>query len=242
MTMQHPTHPDDERLAALAGGDPEVTSDGALRAHVDSCDRCGALVRELGSLRTALSELPDLVPSRPLQLLPPVAEPRTAGRVSWLRRLAAPAMAAGIMLVIAGAVGSSGFTLNIGLGTSAGASMAEAGGGEFEAPAASQGDNGGTVTDGFGASPQTAFESADGLLGGQTAPPSTATRGHGGSDEESSTSPQAEPAVPPADGGSSLGLFEASDPRLPWLIVLALGVGLLFAGIYLRFAQRPRAG
>ena len=50
--MQHPTHPDDERLAALAGGDPEVTSDGALRAHVDSCDRCAETVR--GSARCVL--------------------------------------------------------------------------------------------------------------------------------------------------------------------------------------------
>ena len=88
--MQHPTHPDDERLAALAGGDPEVASDAALRAHVDSCDRCADIVRELGSLRTALAELPDLVPSRPLQLLPPVAEPRAAARGGWLRRLAGP--------------------------------------------------------------------------------------------------------------------------------------------------------
>ena len=56
MTMQHPTHPDDERLAALAGGDPEVTADGALRAHVDSCERCAEAVRELGSLRAALAE------------------------------------------------------------------------------------------------------------------------------------------------------------------------------------------
>ena len=85
MTMQHRIHPDDERLAALAGGDPEVASDAALRAHVDSCDRCTDVVRELGSLRTALAELPDLVPSRPLQLLPPVAEPRAA----FPRRLAA---------------------------------------------------------------------------------------------------------------------------------------------------------
>ena len=57
--MQHPIHPDDERLAALAGGDPEVTSDTALRAHVDTCGQCAGVVRELGSLRTALAELPD---------------------------------------------------------------------------------------------------------------------------------------------------------------------------------------
>jgi hypothetical protein len=119
MTMQHPTHPDDERLAALAGGDPEVTSDAAVRAHVDSCDRCTDLVRDLASLRTALGELPDLVPTRPLQLLPPVPEPQAAARGGWLRRLAGPAMAAGFVLVVVGAVGSSGLSLN--MGASAGA-------------------------------------------------------------------------------------------------------------------------
>ncbi len=108
MTMQHQIHPDDERLAALAGGDPEVVSDAALRAHVDSCDQCAETVRELGSLRAALAELPDLVPSRPLQLLPPVAEPRATARAGWLRRLAGPAMAAGLVLVVVGAIGSSG--------------------------------------------------------------------------------------------------------------------------------------
>ncbi|MEF2162598.1 hypothetical protein, partial [Pseudomonas aeruginosa] len=120
MTMQHPNHPDDERLAALAGGgDPEVTLDAALRAHVDTCDQCAGLVRELGSLRTAMAELPDLVPPRPLQLLPPVAEPKAAPRTGWLRRLAGPAMAAGFVLVVAGAIGSSGIVA--GMGASAGA-------------------------------------------------------------------------------------------------------------------------
>ncbi len=119
MTMQHPNHPDDERLAALAGGDPEVASDAALRAHVDTCDQCAGLVRELGSLRIALAELPDLVPSRPMQLLPPVAEPLAPARGGWLRRLAGPAMAAGFVLVVAGAIGSSGIVS--GFGASAGA-------------------------------------------------------------------------------------------------------------------------
>ncbi len=115
MTMQHPDHPQDERLAALAGGDPEVASDAALRAHVDSCDRCTDLVRDLASLRTALAELPDLAPSRPLQLLPPVDEPRTAASAGWLRRLARPAMAAGFVLVVVGAFGTSGISIDMGV-------------------------------------------------------------------------------------------------------------------------------
>ena len=34
MTMQHHDHPEDERLAALAGGDPDTAGDPALREHV----------------------------------------------------------------------------------------------------------------------------------------------------------------------------------------------------------------
>ena len=230
MTMQHPSHPDDERLAALAGGDPEVTSDGALRAHVDSCDRCAETVRGLGSLRAALAELPDLVPSRPLRLLPPVVEPRATARDGWLRRLAGPAMAAGFVLVVVGAIGSSGFSLgmgaspifqNVGDNLEAGGAGEQASGtGQPMRPAAN------------GASPSD--RSVDGLDSG-----SESQRSQG---QASSTTPQPEQAGPPADRGVTGGLFAAADPRLPWLVLLGLGVGLLLAGIYLRFAQQPRAG
>ena len=72
MTMLHPVHPDDERLAALAGDDPEATGDGPLAEHLAGCERCAGLVADLRSLRAGLAELPDLRPSRPIQLLPPV--------------------------------------------------------------------------------------------------------------------------------------------------------------------------
>jgi len=224
--MQHPIHPDDERLAALAGDDPEVASDAALRAHVDSCDRCGDLVRELGALRATLAELPDLVPSRPLQLLPPVAEPRSAERGGWLRRLAAPAMAAGFVLVVVGAVGSSGFSL--GMGASAGA-----------APNYLQGDA--EAVDSKGQEPA-----------GAPGPSARAAEGSGSLsgvdssarslDPGSQASPESPTVAPPTDRGGSAGLLSSGDPRLPWLVVLGLGVGLLLAGIYLRFALQPRAG
>ena len=74
--MLIPNHPDDERLSALASGDPEAAADAALTEHVASCIRCTDTVAELGALRASLAELPDLQPHRPLQLLPPVAEPR----------------------------------------------------------------------------------------------------------------------------------------------------------------------
>lgn len=136
MTMQHQIHPDDERLAALAGGDADATADAGLRAHVSACDRCGPMVSDLQELRSALAELPDLVPSRRLQLVPPVppVDPRTSG--GWLRRLAAPLLATGVVMVAAATVGGSGvFT---GIGSLAGgaaaapsaASSAGSGGGE----------------------------------------------------------------------------------------------------------------
>ena len=77
--MHDHNHPDDERLSALAGGDAEARADEALRAHVDACRRCSGLLSDLHRLRVALHELPDIAPSRPIQLLPPVDEPRAAG-------------------------------------------------------------------------------------------------------------------------------------------------------------------
>jgi hypothetical protein len=71
---------------------------------VESCEQCTSLVGDLGELRLALAQLPDLPPSRPLQLVPPVAEGAAAGG-GWLRRMAAPVMAAGAAMAVIGAVG-----------------------------------------------------------------------------------------------------------------------------------------
>jgi hypothetical protein len=233
MTMQHPIHPDDVRLAALAGDDPEVVADTALRAHVDSCDRCGPMVRDLASLRTALGELPDLVPSRPLQLLPPVAEPKVATGGGWLRRLAGPAMAAGLVLVVVGAIGSTGFNplgvatsqifQNVGDNLAAGGDAPEAAASDAERPT----DLGPGVQSGASPTGRALFGSDGRPL--QASP-----------EAEVTSHPE---GVPPGEqGGESAGPFQPADPRLPWLVVLALGVGLLFAGIFLRFTRQPRAG
>lgn len=122
MTMLHPVHPDDERLAALAGDDPEATGDGRLAEHLAGCARCSGLVDEIRALRAVLADLPDLRPSRPIQLLPPIPAPGTTdgGAFGWLRRLAAPAMVAGAGLALVGAVGFGG-TLLGGMASSAGA-------------------------------------------------------------------------------------------------------------------------
>ena len=106
--MQNTPHPDDELLSAFAGADRDAAADGGLAGHVATCDRCRGIVDELALLRAALSELPDLTPSRPLQLLPPVPEAARRGAGGWLRRLVAPVVAAGAGLLLVGAVGSAG--------------------------------------------------------------------------------------------------------------------------------------
>lgn len=222
MTMQHQIHPDDERLAALAGDDPDVAADTELRSHVSACTQCRDLVDELATLRSALAELPDLVPSRRLQLLPPVAEPRAA-RGGWMRRLAAPVMAGGFGLVLVGAIGTSG-ALNPqagGIPSTEGAMNVDT-----SSPLSAEGQetsprSRSTDGDSFGAAPGTASSSGD--------------RQSIGSDESSE-------GAPAVTDNRSLGLFSNTDPRLPWLVLIGLGVGLLLAGVYLRFSAQPRAG
>ena len=245
MTMQHQIHPDDERLAALAGGDPDAAADAELSAHVDSCSRCSDFVDELATLRSALAELPDLVPSRRLQLIPPVAEPRAAASGGFLRRLAAPVMAAGFGLVLVGAVGTSGI-LNWAAGS-----------------ASAPGTQAGLESVDDASSPV----SAEVLSGDQKSPVpdrSRATYSAGELDGAASASGSDSrfnatrspmdplPAQPGASeetvtelGGArdgSGGLFSVTDARLPWLVVLGLGVGVLLAGVFLRFSAQPRAG
>jgi anti-sigma factor RsiW len=107
--MLIPNHPDDERLSALASGDPEAVADAVLSEHVASCIRCTDTVAELGALRASLAELPDVRPHRPLQLLPPVADtPARADRVGgWARRFFAPILTAGAALALVGVVGTT---------------------------------------------------------------------------------------------------------------------------------------
>src|SRR5688500_17749117 len=135
--MLNQNHPDDERLSALASHDSDAADDATLTAHVTSCDRCTEVVSELALLRAALADLPDLTPSRPLQLLPPVGmpEPSTADRIGgWVRRFFAPLVASGAALALVGVIGTAAPTLQ-GLAPTAG--NAPGAQPELAAPAAS---------------------------------------------------------------------------------------------------------
>jgi len=238
MTMPNSSHPDDERLAAYAGGDADATSDRALAAHLSSCDRCAPIVDELALLRGALAALPDLAPSRPLRLIPPVpaAAPRPAGPLAWLRRLAAPAMAAGAGLALVGAVGLSGAI--------AGFSWSGADRSAMEGSFAS--DN--AAAPGLSAeSPQPApqsnpeFGSAQSprsLTDGASASELPGSRG----EVEKSASPAASGPAPSPEEGENVGALNASRGEEPWLTILIAGTALFTIATLLRFSLTPRAG
>jgi hypothetical protein len=222
MTMQHETHPHDERLAALAAADAEATDDRALREHVAICDRCRSVVDDLRLLRSALAELPDLRPSRPLQLLPPVAAPVAPrrGALGFLRRLSAPALAAGAALILVGTVGSTG--LLQGMGGAASPAMLQSD--EDRLGAAEYGASGGVAGASAGGYPQ--------ALGGSPAPVASSR------DAEAPS-----PAPPGAERDVNLGVpFDPLNGRLPWLLILGVGVVLVGGALLLRFTVQPGAG
>ena len=227
--MQNPPHPDDERLAAYAGGDADALADSSLVAHLSACDRCGPIVDELSLLRGALAELPDIAPSRPLRLIPPVPEPaaRPAGARAWLRRLTAPAMAAGAGLVLVGAVGfGASAAVNLlpkaaSIGAPAGASASDREFGpapEAGSPSLAPADTTGSVAYGSSSAPRTL----------------------------SSTQPLSLPpsALPSADdaGRTEQLTGNGSPPDQPWLTLLIAGGTLFGVSTVLRLSLPPRAG
>jgi hypothetical protein len=225
MTMPHP-HPDDELLAAYAGGDADALGDQALAAHLTACDRCRPLVDELSLLRGALAELPDLAPSRPLRLIPPVPAVPAGG--SWLRRLTAPAMAAGAGLVLVGAIG-------VGATGAIGGFLGEAASGIF----ANVGDNL------SGAAPS----EREGVPAGADSPSLAPEDTTGSAGYERSTPPRTAASSPPStpnasadDGGKAEELNTESSPEQPWLTLLIAGAGIFVISAALRVSISPRAG
>lgn len=220
MTMQHTTHPDDERLAAFASADREAVSDRELAAHIDACDRCRPIVEELAILRGALALLPDIAPSRPLRLIPPVAErvARRSDALEWFRRLAAPAMAAGAGMVLIGAVGASGL---VGGPTSKGVDTTAVEG--AGAPSAA------VPGVGSGHSPVPAYATDNEVIGRTESP-----RSNDGAGDSVTPTPSASRdfAFNPAGGPS----------EQPWLTLLVGGFGLFGISAILRYSLTPRAG
>ncbi len=220
--MLNLNHPDDERLSGLASHDTDARADSSLTAHVSNCDRCTDLVSELGALRASLAELPDLVPSRPLRLLPEVeASPSSAG---WVRRIFAPMLTAGAALALVGMVGTSlpvldGMASGGAALTSEDAAAEELGGG---APNAAGGADGESVDD-LGTQRSVKPEPSSAFLGA----------GDGGRD------------VDTAGGGDDEGeslTRELPAERSPWPMVLFTGLAVMILAALLRWVLVPRAG
>jgi anti-sigma factor RsiW len=225
--MLIPNHPDDERLSALASGDSEAVADSALSDHVASCIRCADTVAELGALRTALADLPDLQPHRPLQLLPPVADvPARADRVGgWARRIFAPMLTAGAALAMVGLVGTAGPLF--GGADSGAAPAAEA---DMALPAASSAD-----ADAAGGETYSARSAV---------PAAAPTAGEGAANEEPTEEPRLSEmqATNQDDGGSDTRNLASTEQRPIWPMLLFAGVAIMIAAALLRWILAPRAG
>jgi len=232
MTMHDAPHPDDERLAAYAGGDADALADRSLVDHLAVCDRCRPMAEELSLLRSALAALPDLAPSRPLRLIPPVPAPTAprAGRLEWLRRLAAPAMAAGAGLVLVGAIGSIGTS-----GIVADLSSKGAGGTSLQEGSASDGAK---VPALGGGSPTVAPSIVgDGMYSGSSPEPRSQ-----GSASPSSSSAGASEAPSPSAANGVPGPVTPASPGQPWQTLLIAGFALFGIAASLRYSLAPRAG
>lgn len=221
--MLIPNHPADERLAAFADNDPEAT-DSATAEHVASCARCTTTVDELVGLRTALAALPDIAPSRPLQLVPPVTDPAaTADRAGgWVRRIFGPVLVAGAAVALVGAVGTTAPILD---------GMASGG------------------ADGGAAEPMQEAAASDDLFDGGEAgiedPGASDARAVGASGQ-----PESAPTVAGGDGGTDVLGSETGEQALaarladrsPWPMVLFSGIALIIGALLLRWILVPRAG
>jgi anti-sigma factor RsiW len=223
--MLIPTHPHDERLAALASGDPDAVADSALSDHVAACHRCTDTVAELGSLRASLAELPDLRPHRPLQLLPPVTDPETsrldrAG--GWARRFFAPVLTAGAALAMVGLVGTTAPLLGGVASQGAAPDAAEFAAPEVTHQRLSAEDDGHEVTGAAGA------ESGESTGVPAEMQPSA-------SEEDAATLD-----APESDGDQ--GATTVTPECSVWPMVLFTGVALMVAAALMRWIMVPRAG
>lgn len=227
MSMNQHPHPDDERLSALVAADDDARTDAALRAHVETCDRCRGLMGELASLRTHLAALPDVAPPRPIRIVLPPHETAPAGIGQLVRRLFAPALAAGATLAIIGGVGLG--TSSLGFGGAASTQIsAEAGDGAmFDALASSATDESAAAAGGTADGAGVVAAASAGAQGRELASEAPSTLRYGASGE-----PEAATGAPALDG----------DGGAPWLPLFIGGVAIAGIALFLRFAVVPRAG
>ena len=225
MTMMHAAHPDPERLAALGGDDADARADRGLTEHVATCATCDRQVRELGAMRMALAQLPDLTPSRPLQYVPPVAAPTSSGWRVTFRRAFAPLAMAGMVLLLVGGVGATGA-----LGPADAQRLFNL------APVVQRLDGGEEpeiTTDNGGASPLVAESPTDRVTdsGVGAMGPTPAGQGAAGEDDQGS---EGEPTT----SGNDLEMETAGTTV--WLVLGAVGLGLLVLAFVLRAAAPKR--
>jgi hypothetical protein len=226
MTMISPAHPDPERLSALAGADAEALADRELTDHVASCTVCEREVRDLTTLRAALTELPDLAPSRPLQYVPPVAAP--APQAGWrvaFRRAFAPMAVAGMVLLLVGGIGATGS-----LGAADAQRLFPL---QFQAAGpGTQAENPEITTDGGAAEVPAASDNGAGALGPT---PTTDEGAAAGEDDPDSRGEETPTAAPVNDLEGSTTVVSG------WILMAALGLVLLVGAFVLRIAgRRPR--
>jgi anti-sigma factor RsiW len=233
--MLIPNHPHDERLSALASGDPEALADSVLSEHVSSCHRCTDTVAELGALRASLAELPDLRPHRPLQLLPPVPdmEPSRVDRVGgWARRFFAPVLTAGAALALVGLVGTTVPLAGPTAQSDSGAAPLDA---AVEAQPAATAADGRDLTDysagAASGSPAAGPESAAGDGDGAEAP--LVTQSLESQDQRLSLDD---------DTGADEQQAAPTEERSIWPMLLFAGVAIMIAAGLLRWIFAPRAG
>jgi hypothetical protein len=242
--MLIPNHPDEERLAALASHEPDATADARLTSHVDSCHRCTTVIDELGALRSALADLPDLAPARPLRLLPPVEEapaPAAGGIGGWARRFFAPVLASGAALALVGMIGTAAPALSGPAGQAGSADSAQSAESEAaaEAPAAVASEPAADASEGSAAfdteageeQPRSAMSDHVTTLEGQGYDMSASPPPEANAERDAESELQDEP----------IESRVAEEPS-PWPFVLAAGVALMAGAVLIRYVLVPRAG
>jgi len=232
MTMMSRAHPDPERLAALAGPDPDALADRELTEHVAACAECEREVRDLSSLRAALAELPDLAPSRPLQLVPPVATP--AAQAGWrvaFRRAFAPVAVAGMVLLVVGGIGATGS-----LGPADAQRLIPLSVLSAARPAAEEAPTEPEVTStDRGAAPAATVPADRGEVGALAPTPDAEGGAAAGEDDPDASLGEETPASAPGDD-----LMADTTVTSGWILLAMVGLGLLVMAFVLRLAA-PKA-